>query len=112
MYGLPVAIINYLVLAGWLNHTRVIVDTAGVRIQHRPLRLPTGAKPMARADVEQLLIEDDSFYTAGRVKEQQWRVAARVRGWQAPVTLVGGLPERAQADAVVRQMSSYLDLDQ
>lgn len=112
LYGLPVVFINYLTLAGWLNHTRVIVDDEGVRIQHRPLRLPSGVKPMARTDIERLLVEDDSFFTAGRVQVQQWRVAARVRGWQAPVTLVAGLPERAQADAVVRQMSGYLGLDQ
>ncbi|MBI1947781.1 MAG: hypothetical protein HYS27_18980 [Deltaproteobacteria bacterium] len=112
VYGLPIAAINYVTLAGWLNHTRVIVDGDGVRSHQRPLRLPSGAKPIARADIEQLVVEDDSFYTAGRVKMQQWRVAARVRGWQATVTLVTGLPERAQADVVVRQMSSYLGLAQ
>lgn len=111
-YGLPIVLINYLTLAGWLNHTRVIVDSEGVRTQQRPLRLPSGAKPIARADIKQLVVEDDSFYTAGRVKVQQWRVAARVRGWQATVILVTGLPERAQADVVVRQMSSYLGLAQ
>lgn len=110
MYAVPIAFINYLTLASWLNHTRVTVDEDGVRVQHRPLRLPSAMKPVDRSHIEELVVEDDSFFTAGGVKVQQWRVAARVRGWHAPVALVAGLPERAQADAVVRQMGQYLSL--
>ncbi len=110
IYLLPIAFLNYLTLAGLLNHTRVTVDDRGVRVQHRPLALPSARRPMTSADVEELVIEDDGFFTASRVKVPQWRVAARLRGWQTPVVLVAGLPEREQAEHVVRQMSAYLGL--
>lgn len=110
IYGLPIALINYLTLAGWINHTRVTVDASGVRVQHRPLRLPSSRRPVDRADIVELVIEDDAFFTAGGVKVPQWRVAARIRDWHAPIVVVAGLPEHEQAELVVRQMSRYLGL--
>jgi hypothetical protein len=99
----------YFTAAAALNRTDVVVNSTGVRTRARPLRLP-GLADVDRELIEALAVEDDGFYTAGRVRVDGWKVVAKVRGRFAPVVLLRGLPARAQADAVAGHIARYLRL--
>lgn len=109
IYVPMVAILNYLTLAGWLNRRRLIVDHQGVRTRDLPLPL-LRVPALDRRAIERLAIEDDGYFTAAGRKVEQWRVVAHARDRRAPITLLGGLPERAQAEHVQRTMERFLAL--
>jgi len=100
--------LTYTTLAGFLNHTRVMVSRTQLTIAHRPLPW-AGNRTLPTVQVTQLFVERTQSKVQNSASRMQYQVSAMMRDG-SKIRLLGGFIEIGKAKFLEQEIEDFLHI--